>query len=219
MSSVISVATGTPAETIADAVARAVECLQSGGLAVIPTDTSYAIIADAFHTQALDKLRTAKEYLGNVPLPIAAASIETIRGVANLSPLASDLAHAFWPGALTILTRSQYSLSWNVGSADSALAVRVPNHEVAQAVLSGIGPTVMTGSQRAGGSAVLDIEQAVAALGDAVDVYLDDGTLSATQSAVVDCTGEHIRLVRAGALTLADLRNIMPLVIDATASN
>ena len=219
MSSVISVATGTPAETIADAVARAVECVQSGGLAVIPTDTSYAVIADAFHTQALEKLRTAKGYLGNVPLPIAAASIETIRGVANLSPLASDLARAFWPGALTILTRSQSSLSWDVGSTDKALAVRVPNHDVARAVLAGIGPTVMTGAQKAGAPAVLDIAQAVAALSDAVDIYLDAGPLTPTQSSVVDCTGEHIRLMRAGGLTLADLRQVMPIVIDATASN
>jgi tRNA threonylcarbamoyl adenosine modification protein (Sua5/YciO/YrdC/YwlC family) len=219
MSSVISVATGTSAETIADAVARAVECVQSGGLAVIPTDTSYAVIADAFHAQALDKLRAAKEYLSNVPLPIAAASIETIRGVANLSPLASDLARAFWPGSLTILTRSQSSLSWDVAGSDIALAVRVPNHDVAQAVLAGIGPTVMTGAQKAGAPAVLEIAQALASLGDAVDVYLDDGPLTTSQSSVVDCTGEHIRLVRTGALTLADLRQVMPIVIDATASN
>ena len=219
MSSVITVAVHTAQDAIEDAVARIVECVQNGGLAVIPTDTSYAVLAEAFNPQALEKLRAAKGYVGNVPLPISAASIETIRGVANLSPLAADLARAFWPGALTILTRSQSSLSWNVGSSDSALAVRVPNHALAQAVLAGIGPTVMTGAQKAGESAVLEIAQAQASLGDAVDVYLDAGPLAATQSAVVDCTGEHIRLVRSGALTLADLRQVMPIVIDATASN
>ena len=219
MSSVITIAADTAQDAIEDAVARVVACVQGGGLVVIPTDTSYAVIADAFHPQALEKLRAAKGYLGNVPLPISAASIETIRGVANLSPLAADLARAFWPGALTILTRSQQSLSWNVGNADSALAVRVPNHALAQLVLAGIGPTVMTGAQKAGQPAVLEVAQAQAALGDAVDVYLDAGVLRPTQSAVVDCTGEHIRLVRSGALTLADLRQVMPIVIDATASN
>jgi len=219
MSSVLSVAVVLGRDAIADSVARTVECVQAGGLAVIPTDTSYAVIADAFHPEALEKLRAAKGYVGNVPLPISAASIETIRGVANLSPLAADLGRAFWPGALTILTRSQQSLSWNVGSIDSALAVRVPNHAIAQDVLAGIGPTVMTGAQKAGQLAVLDIAQAQAALGNAVDVYLDAGTLSDIQSSVVDCTGEHVRLVRAGALTLTQLREVMPIVIDATASN
>ena len=219
MSSVLSIATDAAPNTVSDAVAQIVACVQGGGLAVIPTDTSYAVVADAFHPAALDKLRSAKAYLGSVPLPIAAASIDTIHGVANLSPLAADLARAFWPGALTILTRSQPSLSWNVGSADSALAVRVPNHPIAQAVLAGIGPTVLTGAQKAGESPILDITQAQAALGDAVEIYLDAGTLTNTQSAVVDCTGEHVRLVRSGALTLADLRHVMPIVIDATASN
>jgi len=219
MSSVITVAVDTAQDAIEDAVARIVECVQNGGLAVIPTDTSYAVLADAFHPQALEKLRAAKDYVGNVPLPIAAASLDTIRGVANLSSLAADLARAFWPGALTLLTRSQPSLSWNVGSSDSALAVRVPNHALAQSVLAGIGPTVMTGAQKAGQPAVLEVAQAQAALGDAVAVYLDAGVLTPTQSSVVDCTGEHIRLVRSGALTLADLRQVMPIVIDATASN
>jgi tRNA threonylcarbamoyl adenosine modification protein (Sua5/YciO/YrdC/YwlC family) len=219
MSSVFTISADTAPDLVADAVAQVVACVQDGGLAVIPTDTSYAVVADAFHSRALDKLRAAKEYQGNVSLPVAAASIDTIRGVADLSPLAADLARAFWPGALTILTRSQASLSWKVASADSALAVRVPQHELAQSVLAGIGPTVLTGAQKAGQSAILELAQAQAALGDFVDVYLDAGTLTNTQSAVVDCTGEHIRLVRAGALSLADLRQVMPIVIDATASN
>ena len=219
MSTVLAISADTTPDGVADAVAQVVACVQGGGLAVIPTDTSYAVIADAFHSVALDKLRTTKGYLGNVPLPIAAASVETIRGVANLSPLALDLARAFWPGALTILTRSQQSLSWNVGSVDSALAVRVPHHALAQSVLAGIGPTVMTGAQKAGQPAILDFAQAQAALGTAVDVYLDAGTLLPSQSAVVDCTSEHIRLLRSGAIALADLRQVMPIVIDATASN
>ena len=219
MSSIVTISSSATPVEFADAVAQAVECVRGGGLAVIPTDTSYAVVADAFNVEALEQLRVAKGYLGTVPLPVAAASIETIHGVANLSPLAADLARAFWPGALTILTRSQPSLSWNVGSTDSALAVRVPNHAIAQAVLAQIGPTVMTGAQKAGQLAVLDIAQAQAALGDAVGVYLDAGTLTSAQSAVVDCTSEYIRLVRSGALTLADLREVMPIVIDATASN
>jgi len=204
---------------VASIVAHVIERVQAGGLAVIPTDTSYAVIADAFRRESLEKLRAAKQYLGQVSLPVAAASLETICGVANLSPLATDLARAFWPGPLTLLTHTQSSLSWNVGSADTALAVRVPNHTFTRAVLAGIGPTVMTGAQKAGDTAISEIAQAQRVLGDVVDVYVDGGTLAFTQSSVVDCTGDHIRLVRAGALALADLRQVMPIVIDATASN
>jgi L-threonylcarbamoyladenylate synthase len=200
------------------AIEAAIAAVKSGGLVVIPTDTSYALICDAFNVGAITKLRMAKKQNSDVALPIAAASIETIRGVANFSTVANDLASALWPGPLTILTVAQDSLSWNIGQAGSALAVRVPHHEVAQAVLTGIGPTVMTGAQQAGDAAVQTVEQAQAALSDLVDVYLDGGALSPRISTVIDATTDHVRMIRKGELSLAQVREVMPLVIDATAS-
>jgi tRNA threonylcarbamoyl adenosine modification protein (Sua5/YciO/YrdC/YwlC family) len=200
------------------AIEAAIAAVKNGGLAVIPTDTSYALICDAFNVGAITKLRIAKKQNSDIALPIAAASIETIRGVANFSTIANDLASAFWPGPLTILTAAQDSLSWNIGQAGSALAVRVPHHEVAQAVLSGIGPTVMTGAQLAGEVAVQTVEQAQTALSDLVDVYLDGGELSPRISTVIDATTDQVRLVRPGQLTLGQLREVMPSIIDASAS-
>jgi L-threonylcarbamoyladenylate synthase len=200
------------------AVEAAIAAVKNGGLAVIPTDTSYALICDAFNVGAITKLRMAKKQNSDVALPIAAASIETIRGVANFSTVANDLASALWPGPLTILTIAQDSLTWNIGQAGSALAVRVPHHEVAQAVLTGIGPTVMTGAQQAGDAAVQTVEQAQAALSDLVDVYLDGGALSPRISTVIDATTDHVRMIRKGELSLSQVREVMPLVIDATAS-
>ena len=201
------------------AVEAAVTAVKNGGLAVIPTDTSYAVICDAFNTAAITKLRMAKKQVSDLALPVAAASIETIRGVANFSVSANDLACAFWPGSLTILTVAQDSLSWNLGQPGTALAVRVPHHEVALAVLREIGPTVMTGAQLAGETAIQNVEQAKAALGELVDVCLDGGQLSGQISTVIDASTDQIRLIRKGALTLAQIRAVMPTVIDASASS
>lgn len=200
------------------AVDAAISCVQAGGLAVIPTDTSYAVICDAFNVSAITKLRMAKKQTSDISLPIAAGSIETIRGVANFSTIANDLANAFWPGTLTLLTVAQDSLSWNIGQAGSALAVRVPHHFVAQAVLAGIGPAVMTGSQIVGRPPVQTVEQAQAELAELVDVYLDGGALTPLKSTVLDATTDHVRLIRSGALSLEQIREVMPFVIDATAS-
>ena len=200
------------------AVDAAISCVQAGGLAVIPTDTSYAVICDAFNVSAITKLRMAKKQTSDISLPVAAGSIETIRGVANLSVLANDLANVFWPGALTLLTVAQDSLSWNIGQAGSALAVRVPHHVVAQAVLAGIGPAVMTGSQIVGRPSVQTVEQAQNELADLVDVYLDGGALTPLNSTVLDATTDHVRMIRSGALSLEQIREVMPFVIDATAS-
>jgi tRNA A37 threonylcarbamoyladenosine synthetase subunit TsaC/SUA5/YrdC len=76
----------------------------------------------------------------------------------------------------------------------------------------------MTGAQLAGQAAVQTVEQAQEALLDVVDVYLDGGPLSPRISTVIDATTDHIRLIRKGELSLAQVREVMPIVIDATAS-
>lgn len=218
MSQVFKVDTKSPQADIELAVDAAITAVKNGGIAVIPTDTSYAVICDAFNSAAIEKLRTAKKQNSDVALPIAAGSLETIRGVANFSTLANDLANAFWPGPLTLLSIAQDSLSWNIGQAGSALAVRVPHHDIARAVLSGIGPTVMTGAQLVGNASVQTVEQAQGALLDQVDIYLDAGSLSPRISTVIDATTDHVRMVRRGELSLAQIREVLPSVIDATAS-
>lgn len=218
MSQVYIVDTQTSAPDIALAVDAAISAVKTGGLAVIPTDTSYAVICDAFNNSAITKLRMAKKQNSDIALPIAAGSIETIRGVAKFSTIANDLASALWPGPLTLLTVAQDSLSWNIGQVGSALAVRVPHHEVAQAVLTGVGPTVMTGAQSMGQASVQTVEQAQAALSDFVDVYLDGGPLSPRISTVIDATTDHVRMIRSGELSLAQIRAVLPSVIDASAS-
>jgi tRNA threonylcarbamoyl adenosine modification protein (Sua5/YciO/YrdC/YwlC family) len=218
MSQILNVDANASTLEIENAVQAAVKAVQSGGLVVIPTDTSYAVICDAFNSAAITKLRLAKKQNSDIPMPIAAGSIETIRGVANFSTMANDLASAFWPGPLTLLTIAQDSLSWNIGQPGSALAVRVPNLELAQRVLAGIGPSVMTGSQSFGQAAVQNVEQAQSALSDLVEIYLDGGAFIPRISTVIDATTDQIRLIRKGELTLAQIREVMPIVIDATAT-
>ena len=218
MSQVYKVDAQASAADIALAVDAAISAVKSGGLAVIPTDTSYAVICDAFNNGAITKLRMAKKQNSDIALPIAAGSIETIRGVAKFSTIANDLASALWPGPLTLLTVAQDSLTWNIGQAGSALAVRVPHHEVAQAVLAGVGPTVMTGAQSMGQASVQTVEQAQAALSDFVDVYFDGGPLSPRISTIIDATTDHVRMIRSGELSLAQIRAVLPSVIDASAS-
>lgn len=213
MSELIDATSGLSSEqvtSISDAV-------RTGALVVIPTDTSYAVICDAFHSAAISALRVAKNQSGMMKLPIAAATVDTILGVARMSVIAQDLARAFWPGPLTILTHEQPALAWNLGNADQALAVRVPAHETAREILTGIGPTVMTGAQQAGSHPILTIEHARDSLGESVAIYVDGGSLSGTVSSVVDASSDNLRLVRTGVLSLEEIRNVVPTVIKAVA--
>lgn len=198
-----------------------IEAVQSGQLAVIPTDTSYAVIADAFHPGAITLLRMAKQQLPGTPIPVGVASVEMAQGVANLSTLAKDLANAFWPGPLTLLTQMQSSLATPISDNRTALSIRVPQSEIAQRVLAGTGPVAMTGAQLANQPAIQIVEQAVEALGEKVAVYLDASELSHSMSdnkvsSIVDATTSNLRLVRQGSISLQDLRAVNPNIIDAT---
>lgn len=199
--------------------ALVIDAVKSGQLAVIPTDTSYAVIADAFHPGAITLLRMAKRQSPNTPIPVAAASIAMAHGVAQLSNLATDLANAFWPGPLTLLTRSQSSLSWPIGDRRTALSIRVPQSEIAQRIITATGPIALTGAQLAGEPAIQIVEQAISALNDKVAFYLDAGALSHNVSSVVDATTSNLRLVRAGAISIGAIREINPNVIDASVTD
>lgn len=218
MSQILKVTEDVLPADIEAAVTSAVTAVRDGKLVVIPTDTSYAVICDAFNSGAINLLRIAKHQTSDLALPIAAGSIETVRGVANLSTLANDLAQAFWPGALTLLTEAQESLAWDIGVGGSALAVRVPHNDVALTVLNQTGPAVMTGAQVSGEAPIHTVEQAQLALGESVAIYLDAGELSGGTSTVVDATTSNLRMVRSGSLSLSQIREIMPIVIDASAS-
>lgn len=200
------------------AVSAAATAVANGGLVVIPTDTSYALICDAFNPEAIALLRATKSQTENLAIPVAAGNRATIEAVAKFSELAGDLASAFWPGPLTVITQSQPSVLLAVKDDDAALPVRIPNNPIALAILNGIGPVAMTGAQKAGQEPVLELEQAKAVVGDAATVYIDGGILGGLQSSVVVATSENLRLVRAGTLSLAELRSVIPTIIDATAS-
>jgi len=208
----------SPAQ-IDEAVSAVVNAVTSGGLAVIPTDTSYAVICDAFNPDAVVLLRRAKHQSEQTPMPVGAGNRATIDGVATFSELANDLVCAIWPGALTVITKQQPSVNLAASSLEYGLSVRIPNHTLAQNILNAIGPTAMTGAQLAGQEPVTTIEAAKRALGDLVTTYVDNGTLPGTTSSVVDATGANLRLVRAGNLSLTMLRTVVPMIIDATASS
>ena len=219
MSEIITLAEQDTTEMRAQYVAHIVALLRAGDLVVLPTDGSYAVCADAFHAAAILALREVKGHDESVVLPVGGWSFDAIGGISQLGGLGRDLARAFWPGALTIITTPQPSLAWSLGDAEDALPVRVPAVGFITDVLRESGPTVMTGAQVKGAGAVTTCDEAIQALGESVALYVDGGTLSGLVSSVVDATGPHLRLLRAGAISLEQLRHVMPVIVDATASD
>ncbi|GAA1967414.1 L-threonylcarbamoyladenylate synthase [Kitasatospora viridis] len=191
---------------------EAASAIRRGELVVLPTDTVYGIAADAFSAEAVAGLFAAKGRGRHMPSPVLVGSPTTLHGlVTDFSEKAWELVDAFWPGGLTLVARHQPSLRWDLGETRGTVAVRMPLHPVAIELLNTTGPLAVSSANKSGQPAPADCEDAEYQLGDSVAVYLDGGKTEHGQaSSIVDVTGKTPVLLRAGAVTLEQLREVVP---------
>ncbi|MDE2410012.1 MAG: threonylcarbamoyl-AMP synthase [Actinomycetales bacterium] len=193
--------------------------LQRGELVVLPTDTVYGIAANAFDATAVAALLEAKGRGRQSPPPVLIPSVNTLPGLATDVPeVALRLAEAFWPGALTMILKAQPSLIWDLGETRGTVALRVPNHKIALALLEETGPLAVSSANLTGEPAAVDCQQAADYLGKSVAVYLDAGAapvgeastildLTALVASGIDASSTDaenagkIRVVRQGAIS------------------
>ena len=193
-------------------VAAAVAALRRGDLAVLPTDTVYGLAADAFSPPAVTRLLAAKGRGRDMPVPVLVGAWRGIDGLAeHVSGAMRALVESFWPGPLTLVVRAAPSLAWDLGETRGTVAVRMPLHPVTLAVLAETGPLAVSSANRSGRPPATTAAQAQEQLGSAVAVYLDGGSSGEpVPSTIVDLTGPHPRVRRAGALPTEDLRALLP---------
>jgi len=189
--------------------------LQRHEVVVIPTDTVYGIAVDAFSQKGVELLLKTKGRERSVPPPVLIPKVETLSALATDLPLvASKLAAAFWPGALTMVLKAQPSLSWDLGETRGTVALRVPDHKITLALLEDVGPLAVSSANTTGNPAAVTAQQALDYFGDKVSVYLDGGgSPKGEASTILDLTqvrdGEAIRVLRKGALSLERIRSVI----------
>ena len=198
----------------AEGLAAATDSVKRGELVVLPTDTLYGIGADAFQPEAVDALLAAKGRGRDLPVPVMVGSWDGLDGlVLVVTPTARELVEAFWPGGLTLVVEHAPTLAWDVGDSRGTVAVRMPLHPVALEVLERTGPMAVSGANRAGLPSPRTAREAQEQLGYPVAVYLDGGpTGDPVPSTIVDVTGEVPRVLRLGAVSLEELRTVVPEV-------
>ncbi|WP_375500913.1 L-threonylcarbamoyladenylate synthase [uncultured Jatrophihabitans sp.] len=203
-----------------DAIQTAAHSVTSGELVVLPTDTVYGLGADAFDSVAVADLLRAKGRGRDMPVPVLVGSWTTIDGlVSAVDARMRALIEAFWPGGLTIVVRHAQSLTWDLGDADGTVAVRMPLHPVAIELLEKTGPMAVSSANKSGQPAAQTAAEAQAQLGEDVAVYLEDGPVAAgVASTIVDLTGPHPKVLRAGAVSERTLREVVPDIIGTAPS-
>ncbi len=203
-------------EITEDAFAAATNAIASGELIVMPTDTVYGVGADALQPDAVAALLKAKERDRSMPIPVLIAEAAMLPAlVADVPLAASDLADAFWPGALTLIFDMAPELGMDLGDANDTIALRVPDHDDARSLLRRTGPLAVSSANKSGEPPTTSAKAARASLGDSVSVYLEAGeTPGQAASTIVDfsqiATGQVLRL---GVLSFDDLLAVAPDLI------
>ncbi|MBB5071583.1 L-threonylcarbamoyladenylate synthase [Saccharopolyspora gloriosae] len=200
-------------------LAAAANTVRAGGLVVLPTDTVYGIGADAFDSDAVGSLLSAKGRGRDMPVPVLVGSWSTIDGlVQSVSRQARSLVEAFWPGGLSLVLPQAPSLAWDLGDTRGTVNLRMPLHPVALDLLREVGPMAVSSANRTGHPPASAAEQAREQLGESVGVYLDGGPAGEpVASTIVDLTQPQPRVLREGAVTLAELSEVLGVEVEPAA--
>ncbi|HEX6498229.1 MAG TPA: L-threonylcarbamoyladenylate synthase [Micromonosporaceae bacterium] len=196
-------------------VAEAAAAVRRGDLVVLPTDTVYGIGADAFQPASVTALLNAKGRGRHMPPPVLVGSPDAVDELAERLPgAARDLIAAFWPGALSIVVTHLPTLRWDLGDLAGTVALRMPHHPVALDLLRRTGPMAVSSANLTRQPVAATAAEAAAQFGDRVSVYLEAGpSPDLVPSTIVDVTGARPRVVRAGAIPLEKLRDVVADVV------
>src|SRR5690348_9739480 len=195
-----------------DAIAAAARCLRSGGLVAFPTETVYGLGADAGNGEAIARLYAAKGRPAFNPLIAHVVSAAATRKLARFDGAAERLAAAFWPGPLTlVLPKAPDCPVAALATAGlDSIAVRLPQHAVAQALLRAFGgPVVAPSANRSGHVSPTTAAHVLADLGGRIDLIVDGGATSVgLESTIVACLDEPA-LLRPGGVPRAMIEAVL----------
>ena len=193
-------------------IRAAAELIQRGGLVAFPTETVYGLGANALDQAAVAQIFLAKGRPSHNPLIVHVAQTSAVYQVAAaVSPLALELAARFWPGPLTLVLPRGEAIPDLVTGGGATVAVRIPAHPVAQALLRAAGlPIAAPSANRSTQLSPTRAEHVLRGLGGRIPLLLDGGpTPGGIESTVLDVTTDPPRLLRPGLVSVADLEAVI----------
>lgn len=192
-----------------DSLAEAAEIIRRGGLVVVPTDTVYGVACDPFNAKAIDRIYEIKGRPRFKALQVLLSSIEELDALGLDLPVPLNrLTAAFLPGAFSpiAVAREDCTLGTvqRTPSGARTQGIRIPNSALSLRILKATGPLAASSANRSGGESAQTVEEAEAALGGAVDLYLDGGPtqghVSSTVVAADPLARDGIAILREGVI-------------------
>lgn len=185
-------------------LARAAALLRQGALVAMPTETVYGLAGDARDDRAVAGIFAAKGRPRFNPLIVHLATLDAVEGFAVLTPLARRLAAAFWPGPMTLVLPLKGGLSPLVTAGLDTVAIRLPAHPVARALLAAFGgPLAAPSANPSGRISPVTAAHVLDGLGGRIAAVIDGGPCAVgLESTILDATGTAPVLLRQGGLAV-----------------
>jgi L-threonylcarbamoyladenylate synthase len=194
--------------------------LRSGGLVAFPTETVYGLGANALDPAAVAKIFAAKGRPATNPIIVHIATMDEVKSLAAVWPdVAQTLAERFWPGPLTLVLPRHSRVPDLVTAGGATVALRMPAHPVALALLRACGlPLAAPSANRSSELSPTLPEHVLTGLADRIDLLLDAGaTTGGLESTVLDVTTQLPRLLRPGLVTIAEIEALVGPIERGTA--
>lgn len=196
-------------EEVEEARTRAATALRDGLLVVLPTDSVYALVADAFSRTATQQLFGAKRRGRTVPLPVLIRSPRQTTGlVEDIPEEAERLMASYWPGLLTLVFRAVEGLSWDIGDTQGTVALRIPTDDFLLGLIADVGPLVATSANRQGDPVPQTAAAARQQLGLTAALYVEAGERSGARSTIVDVSRGRVEVLSEGAVPSAHVDQV-----------
>lgn len=197
------VATNVPSSSLMDYAATV---LKDGGIVVAPTETRYGLLVRADQMPPIKRLYEIKKRSLDEPIAVFVGSIELMMHYADLNPLIQRIARLFLPGPVTLVIPAVWNFLDPIVR-DGKVGLRVSSSQVIQEIMQRVNfPVSATSANLSGKATAGKIREIFDIFSDAVDLYLDAGSLDNQVSTVVDCSNERLVVLREGAVSSADIK-------------
>lgn len=210
-----------PNQFAKEALIPAADIIKNGGICAFPTETVYGLGADAMNEEAVEKIFRAKGRPQDNPLIVHIADMEQLQDICVVSESAKQLMEKFWGGPLTLILPKREKVPYVVTAGLETVAVRMPSHPVAHALLRLCGcPVAAPSANLSGKPSPTTGQDVLADMDGRADVIIDGGDCFwGVESTVLDLTVEPPAILRPGAVTREELAVELGTVIYGTGAD
>lgn len=176
--------------------------INNGGLAVVPTDTIYGIIADATNNMAIMNVYDIKQRDYSKPLIILVSNYEMLENyVKDINELEKEIIKSFWPGELTILLKKKDTVSDLITNCSQLVGVRIPKSNMLIELINKLGrPVISTSANISKKESITNIDMLESSIKNKVDFILDVGEMNNKASTIIQVIDNKIKIIRVGDL-------------------